>query len=224
MWATYERYTSNSEYYVNIMVKSTPSIRYFILGILTHKPMSGYDIKTSLSGLDWLIDVPSYGSLYPALHGLLEDALVTREIVPSEGKPARKIYSITDKGKVALQDWLDQPTSPDASIKAFVMHLILASNFSHAALVEYLSQRREQVLAHHSELVQQTEEGDDEEILNVGHRLAINYGLEVANAELTWLDRILDQLTAQPVSYQSLENYDLEIREPIPASLSEGHE
>jgi DNA-binding PadR family transcriptional regulator len=206
------------------MVKSTLSLRYFILGILTHKPMSGYDIKTSLSGLDWLIDVPSYGSLYPALHGLLEEEYVTREVVPNEGKPARKIYSITGQGRDALQDWLERPLSPDASIKAFVMHLILANNFSHAALVEYLSQRREQVMANHSELVQQTEEGGDEEILNVGHRLAINYGLEVANAELTWLDRILDQLTTQPVSYQSLENYDLEMREPIVATLSEGPE
>ena len=46
------------------MAAATVSLRYFILGLLTQQPMSGYDIKRSLKGLIWLIGNPSGGSLY----------------------------------------------------------------------------------------------------------------------------------------------------------------
>ena len=43
---------------------------HFMLGLLAGS--RGY-----LESLDWLIRSPSFGSLYPALHGLLKDGLVT---------------------------------------------------------------------------------------------------------------------------------------------------
>jgi DNA-binding PadR family transcriptional regulator len=78
-------------------ITDTVSIRQLILDLLTRQPMSGYDIKRFLKSLSWLIDSPSFGSLYPALHTLLEDGLVTVEVIPPQDKPPRKIYSITDR-------------------------------------------------------------------------------------------------------------------------------
>jgi len=71
---------------------------FYLLGLLARWPMSGYDIKRFLKGLGWLVDSPSFGSLYPALHALLESGLVTVEVVPHHDKPPRKIYTITEKG------------------------------------------------------------------------------------------------------------------------------
>jgi PadR family transcriptional regulator AphA len=51
--------------------------------------MSGYDIKRFLKSLGWLIDGPSFGSLYPALRALLKDGLVTVEVVSSQDRPPR---------------------------------------------------------------------------------------------------------------------------------------
>ena len=87
---------------------STMSIRRFILGLLARQPMSGYDIKRFLKSLSWLIDSPSFGSLYPALHALLEDGLVTVEVVPRQDKPPRKIYSVTEAGRCCEGGWTSQ--------------------------------------------------------------------------------------------------------------------
>jgi PadR family transcriptional regulator AphA len=169
------------------------SIRHFILGLLTRQPMSGYDIKRFLKSLSWLIESPSFGSLYPALHALLEDGLVTVEVVPRHDKPPRKIYSITEAGRQVLREWIDRPVESGASLKAFVMRLTLASNFSNAGLITHLQQRRAQVSTHQLAL-EQTAKAMDEN-MDLGERLALDYGLAVATAELAWLERTLTRLS-----------------------------
>jgi DNA-binding PadR family transcriptional regulator len=169
---------------------NTINIRQLILGFLTQQPMSGYDIKRFLKGLSWLIDSPSFGSLYPALHTLLKDGHVTVEIVPQQDKPRRKIYTITDKGSETLQDWIDQPAASGVSLKAFLMRLILAGNLSEAHLTAQLKQRRTQVSAH----LQRTADALQKDV-GPGERLALDYGLAVANAELAWLDNVLGRLS-----------------------------
>jgi PadR family transcriptional regulator AphA len=177
------------------------SIRHFILGLLTRQPMSGYDIKRFLKSLSWLIDSPSFGSLYPALHALLEDGLVTVEILSRQDKPPRKIYTITEMGRRALQEWMGRPVAPGISLKAFVMRLILASNFSHAGLIAHLEQRHSQVMAHQLALEQTAQATDDD--LDLGERLTRDYGLAVAAAELAWLDRALAQLSDRPLAAEA---------------------
>jgi len=178
------------------MAANNVSFRYFVLGLLARQSMSGYDVKRLLKGLSWLIGSPSFGSLYPTLHDLLKDGLATMEVVPREGKPPRKIYSITPAGRQVLQDWADQPATSNAPLKAFVMRLILASNFSNARLIAHLQQRRLQVADHQASLKRVASEIDETDLRQY---LAIGYALAIANAEMAWLDSTLDQLSQQPL-------------------------
>jgi PadR family transcriptional regulator AphA len=168
------------------------SLRYFILGLLAQQPMSGYDIKRYVKGLSWLIGSPSSGSLYPALRGLLEQELVTVEIVPGVDKPPRKIYSIEQVGRETLLEWIEKPVTSDVPLKAFVMRLLLADSFSPANLTAYLQQRHTQVAAHQDDLVKMGETLHDG--THLGLRLALNYGLELASAEMAWLNSALNGL------------------------------
>ena len=168
------------------------SLRYFVLGLLAQQPMSGYDIKRFVKGLSWLIGSPSSGSLYPALRGLLEEELVSVEIVPGVDKPPRKIYSIEQAGRDRLQEWIEKPIMSGAPLKSFVMRLLLADSFSPANLEAYLQQRRAQVATHQADLARMNDRissGKD-----LGLRLALDYGLELASAEMTWLDETLVNL------------------------------
>ena len=88
------------------------SLRHFILGLLTQRPMSGYDIKRMLKSLSWLIGEPSFGSLYPALKALEQDDLVTMELEERANKPSRKLYNITEAGIRTLDEWISQPAGP----------------------------------------------------------------------------------------------------------------
>jgi DNA-binding PadR family transcriptional regulator len=181
---------------------STRGIRHFILGLLTQQPMSGYDIKRFLKSLSWLIDVPSLGSLYPSLHALLKDGLVTVEVVAGQDRPSRKIYSITEAGEEALQTWLKQPSESNASVKKFVMRLALAGQLSQVGLLAHLEQRRARVAAHKMTLEQASEaKGAD-----LGKRLMLDYGLSLAAAELAWLDSTLARLSQPSLSAETAEN------------------
>jgi PadR family transcriptional regulator AphA len=171
------------------------SLRYFVLGLLAQQPMSGYDIKRFFKLLSWLIGSPSSGSLYPILRDLLKEGLVTMEIVPGLDKPPRKIYSIEEAGRRALQTWIEKPTASNAPLKAFVMRLLLAGNFPPDSLAAHLEQRRAQVAAYEANLARMTKAlnpGTD-----LGLMLALNYGLELASAEVAWLDSTLIELSEQ---------------------------
>jgi PadR family transcriptional regulator AphA len=174
------------------------NLRYLILGLLAQRPMSGYDVKRFLKSLSWLIGSPSSGSLYPILRTLLRENLVSQEVIPGLDRPPRKIYSITDAGRQVLQAWVDEPVKAGASLKAFVMRLLIADHFSRTALANHLQQRQTQIADCQTALEKMTEapgqEGD------FGQRLALSYGLALAAGELAWLDYTLGQLPEQPFS------------------------
>lgn len=173
------------------------NLNFFILGLLAQKPMSGYDIKRFMKSLGWLIGSPSGGSLYPVLRALLQEDLVTVEVIPGLDRPPRKIYSITGAGRQALQSWIDRPVVASTSLKAFVMRLLLADSHTQSGLLAHLQQRRAQVAAHHATLVKGA--GNLDERSSLGQRLALDYGQALARAELDWLDSTQEWLSAQPL-------------------------
>ena len=178
------------------MAAGAVSLRYFVLGLLTQQPMSGYDIKRFLEGLSWLAGSPSGGSLYPVLRALRQEDLVTMERVPGISRPPKKIYSITEAGSEVLQAWIEQPVAECASLKAFVMRLVLADSHTRPILSAHLQQRREQVATNHAALASRPKVRASG--ANLGQQLAVDYGLALAAAELAWLDTTLDQLRDQP--------------------------
>lgn len=169
------------------------SFRYFILGLLVKRSMSGYDVRRLLRSLDWLLGSPSFGTIYPALHGLLEDEWVSVEVVPHPTRPPRKIYTITEAGTRALAEWAVGPSPSSAGLRGFIMRLILEGDSASDGLAAHLRQRQEAVAAHRSALEQATEELG--EGASLGELVAIEYGLAIASAEMAWLAGKLDHLT-----------------------------
>jgi len=167
--------------------------RHLILGLLQQQPMSGYDIKRLLKSLSWLIGNPSSGSLYPVLRGLLHDGLVSVEPVQHETRPPRKIYSVTEDGRRAFDEWIDQPVRRGAPLRIFLIRLMLADRHSPTSLVSCLERRHAQVASQRRAL-ERTVVGQGGES-RLGQDLALDYGLALASAELEWLDKALTQLS-----------------------------
>ncbi|MGB0681928.1 MAG: PadR family transcriptional regulator [Magnetovibrionaceae bacterium] len=79
------------------------------LGALMMGDASGYEIRKAYEEgpLSFFHDV-NYGSIYPALAKLSEKGLVTFDLVREDGRPERKVYAITDAGRVVFRDRLSQ--------------------------------------------------------------------------------------------------------------------
>ncbi len=69
-----------------------------VLGVLQAGPAHGYEIVKRVKALSDGVLAVGEAKLYPCLHKLEEDGCVTAEWIPREGKPARKVYSLTPKG------------------------------------------------------------------------------------------------------------------------------
>jgi DNA-binding PadR family transcriptional regulator len=81
---------------------------YVVLGMLGLGPKSGYEIKRTVEisiRFFWTI---SQAQIYPALEHLEASGLVTGRDEP-RGRRPRRMYEITDAGRVVLADWLRGP-------------------------------------------------------------------------------------------------------------------
>ena len=89
----------------------TGSTAVMILRLLAEKPMYGYQIVKELqTRSEGYFDLEQ-GTLYPALHRLEKDGLVSSEWEVVEDGPSRKYYHITEAGQSELatsaQQWTD---------------------------------------------------------------------------------------------------------------------
>lgn len=73
-----------------------------VLGVLQDGDLHGYEIAKRIKQLGADALQVWEGQLYPALHKLEKEGSVTATWAPQEGKPPRKIYSLTALGRERL--------------------------------------------------------------------------------------------------------------------------
>jgi len=76
-----------------------------ILGLLSHAPLSGYDMKAIVDRSTRFFWAGSYGQIYPELRRLEKEGLIEGEDAPNGGR-TRRVYRLTAAGKKALREWL----------------------------------------------------------------------------------------------------------------------
>jgi len=89
-------------------------VKTLCLGVLTLGDATGYEIRKQFEEgpFSHFYDA-SYGSIYPALGRLLEEGLVSVTETPQEGKPDKKVYSLTPTGLDSFREALAEPPGPD---------------------------------------------------------------------------------------------------------------
>jgi PadR family transcriptional regulator, regulatory protein AphA len=94
--------------------------RFAALGFLMMQPMSGYDIKKFMQKSTNYFWMESDGQLYPILHKLVDQGLVTSK-QEDTGARKRKLYTITDNGIKEFKKWMEQ--TPEQPIKRYELSL-----------------------------------------------------------------------------------------------------
>ena len=79
------------------------SLELTILGFLSWNPQSGYDLKKCFTGVDFIPWSGNNNQIYRTLIRLNSEGLVTSTLEQPKSGPAKKIYSLTDKGYTALK-------------------------------------------------------------------------------------------------------------------------
>jgi len=166
------------------------SYKYLILGLLTERPMSGYDIKKQVKVALGVITSASYGTLYPTLHKLLEEGCVEMQEVPQRSRPSKKVYSLTDQGRVDLREWLKHPAEADQIRREFLLKLYLAKNLGQQELMAIIANRRVE-----TETALHAFRADKLKIKDPQQAWIVDYALSLCEAEVTWLKNFEAQFT-----------------------------
>lgn len=75
-----------------------------VLAVLQQGPMHGYEISRRIRELSDKVFSAGEGKLYPCLHKLEADGFIQSEWIPQEGRPARKVYRLTEAGSAVMAD------------------------------------------------------------------------------------------------------------------------
>lgn len=99
------------------------SIKYAMLGMLSWKPSTGYEIKKYFEESSIMYWSGNNNQIYKTLIQLQNEGFVTNETVHQDSLPSKKIYTITQEGLKELKGWiLSTPEAPEHK-KPFLIQL-----------------------------------------------------------------------------------------------------
>ena len=105
------------------------SLRHAILGVLEFHPLHGYALKSVMEkgiAYVWPVNLPA---IYPCLRRLEEEGLVAHHRQATQpGRPDRKVFSVTPRGREELAEWRRLP--PEKGIPAAKNPLFLKLLFA----------------------------------------------------------------------------------------------
>lgn len=110
-----------------------------ILGLLSHEPMTGYDIKKRLDTTLRLFWNASYGSIYPTLNSLENEHKVTRLQTTYNGRD-KILYTITGEGRQSLQQWLEKPVVKDELRYETLLKLFFGSEIGSEVTLKHIQE------------------------------------------------------------------------------------
>jgi PadR family transcriptional regulator PadR len=82
------------------------TLQYCVLALLRDEERYGFDIVRSLGAVDGM--VTGEGTIYPLLSRLRRDKLVETEWRESTSGPPRRYYRLTERGRVALDEFIEE--------------------------------------------------------------------------------------------------------------------
>ena len=112
------------------------NVRTLCLGVLSAGEASGYEIKKEIEeGLFSHFIEASFGSIYPALTQLAGEGLVTVRAEEQAGKPDKKVYAITPKGRDALARSITVVPGRDKYKSEFLFQMLLQQYLTPQAML-----------------------------------------------------------------------------------------
>jgi PadR family transcriptional regulator, regulatory protein AphA len=167
------------------------SLRHAVLGLLSRRPGSGYDLlkKFQLSMAN--VWPATQSQLYGELGKLAADALI--EVV-DVGPRGRKEYAITDEGRAELLHWMTTPQKDRAFRSAKLLRVSLLGELTAAGARDYLQSLRRHAASEQTRYEQIRDSHDWSGGDDFFRRAALENGLLFTRTEIEWADWALDAL------------------------------
>lgn len=178
------------------------SLRHAVLGLLTLKPMTGYELKSVFDNSINYFWNAQLSQIYRELGGLEEKGHIVSRVELQQGKPDKKIYSITDDGDRELQRWLElspktlsMPMRDELTLRVFFGARVPAKELIYN-LQGFIRERQEALAA--LRLIGDCLDGFVCDGAHAEHaffqKLTLLRGLKFFEADIAWAEESIEQL------------------------------
>jgi len=197
------------------------SLKHGLLGLLNYEPLTGYDLNKFFKesvGHFWHAKA---SQIYRELDAMEKTGWLTSERIIQEEKPNKRVYSITDKGKAELVDWLlayDPFKNMIAPKNAFMMRIFFGGEIDKNKTVELLRTAREKLLEYVQEMENIMETVEHEEIDVDSERkkywkITIMSGVIMNKSQIEWIDKSIALLEEENEENKAIEKVE-DAKEP----------
>lgn len=172
--------------------------RYAVLGYISKREMSGYDIKQIIQRTSSFYWSENNAQIYPILKNLEKEGLVHSRLDKKSGDRNRRIYSITPKGLTHLKKWLEQPVELPQYREELLLKLNLGQHLPADVYIKHLNEFHEQLLLQLKKLsaIEEHIESDHKNKADYPYLLmTYQYSRLTIEAKLKWCEQTLKQLS-----------------------------
>ncbi len=178
------------------------SLKHAILGFLSFKSLSGYDLKKAFDRSIQHFWPANQSQIYRTLSALSDDGQVDIEVIEREDRLDMKIYHITESGEEELHQWLSTPLPEQAFREPFLIQLYFGSRLSDEELFALLDHAIQE-LKEKLEIYQAIYTGYKAKMESIEAEqkkaffmsvITLEYGLMSGESELAWMESVTERL------------------------------
>ena len=171
------------------------SLDHAILGFLQYGPASGYDLKAIFDLSVQHFWPADQSQIYRTLSRMEADGWVSAQTVAQDGRPDKKVYSVSARGRSELHDWLGTAIPMDTLRSELGVKMRGASYGDRAVVLAHVREVRDAhaaLLATYEELMGDFADPDalTDEALDRYH--VLRGGVLLQQTLVRWLDDYLE--------------------------------
>lgn len=187
------------------------SLKHAILGFLSYKSLSGYDLKKAFDKSVRHFWPANQSQIYRTLSQMTDEGFIEKEVIEREDRLDMKIYSITEAGRIELHDWLATPLPERETREPFLIQVFFGGRLSDDELLNLLHHEKraaeEGLLAYDAVYQAATAQSGSVNdprafFLNM---LTLEYGIKSNQALLEWLDSAIEHIETKNYSYKGIQ-------------------
>ena len=106
------------------MGEKVSTLGYALLGLLARESLTGYELTARMRERIGFFWGARHSQIYPELAKLEDRGFAVHRAVEQEGRPDKKVYSVSGAGMAALREWAgapagERPTRDELTLKAY---------------------------------------------------------------------------------------------------------
>lgn len=174
------------------------SLSHAILASLCDSSSSGYDLAKQFDGSVGFFWKATHQQIYRELRKLEKLDWIKAEEIAQEGRPDKKVFSITELGKKNLQHWIAKPTEMSPAKEEILVKLFAGYLVPKETMIQALQHQRhqhsERLLTYQNIQAKYFQNISDCSVPQKYQYLTLRRGLRLEEDWIAWCDEAISLL------------------------------